>query len=290
MAIYVREAGFGATPCVTRARSALSFGFAMTTQTIRFYHQGSIREVADVPASRTVLQHLREHLEANDYFGLDPKLVVRFQQYRMPRLAPDGGPFREDGEVSYAAPGHGDFPMAFRESGCAAAFAARGGRYLTFSNVDNLGASVDLAIVGSHIRSGAQMTVEVAPKNPGDQGGAPAVVDGRLQLVEGFAFPPGFDQDSIDVFNTANYVFTADALAGDVALPWYVVEKKVDGQPVIQFEHLAGDLSTVLTSHFVRIEREERFLPVKNVSDVPGVQEILARTWTAKIAGVLPRA
>ncbi|NKJ47892.1 xanthine dehydrogenase small subunit [Burkholderia sp. SG-MS1] len=32
----------------------------MTTQTIRFYHQGSVREVAGVPATRTVLQHLRE--------------------------------------------------------------------------------------------------------------------------------------------------------------------------------------------------------------------------------------
>jgi len=58
----VREAGFGATPCVTRARSALSSGFAMTTQTIRFYRQGSVHEVAGVPASRTLLQHLREDL------------------------------------------------------------------------------------------------------------------------------------------------------------------------------------------------------------------------------------
>ena len=62
MAIYVREAGYGTTPCVTRARSAMSSGFAMTTQTIRFFHRGSVREVRDVPASRTVLQHLREDL------------------------------------------------------------------------------------------------------------------------------------------------------------------------------------------------------------------------------------
>ncbi|HEY1999644.1 xanthine dehydrogenase small subunit [Paraburkholderia sp.] len=34
----------------------------MTTQTIRFYHRGAIREVQDVPATRTVLQHLREDL------------------------------------------------------------------------------------------------------------------------------------------------------------------------------------------------------------------------------------
>ena len=62
MAIYVREAGYGTTSCVTRARSAMSFGFAMTTQTIRFYYRGALREVAGVPASRTVLQHLREDL------------------------------------------------------------------------------------------------------------------------------------------------------------------------------------------------------------------------------------
>ncbi|MDB5097013.1 MAG: UTP--glucose-phosphate uridylyltransferase [Cyanobacteria bacterium RYN_339] len=229
---------------------------------------------------------IREHLEANQYFGLDPKLVVRFQQYRMPRLAPDGSHFKEDGEVSYAAPGHGDFPMAFQASGSLAAFMEGGGRYLLFSNVDNLGATVDLAIVGSHVQAGKQMTVEVAPKNQGDQGGAPARVDGRLQLVEGFAFPPGFDQDSVDVFNTANYVFNAAALGDDFELPWYVVEKKVDGQIVIQFEHLAGDLSTVLSAHFVRVDREERFLPVKNVTDVPGVQEILGRRWPAKLAAL----
>ncbi len=33
----------------------------MTTHTIRFFQHGALREVHDVPASRTVLQHLREH-------------------------------------------------------------------------------------------------------------------------------------------------------------------------------------------------------------------------------------
>ena len=229
---------------------------------------------------------IREHLEANGYFGLDPSMVRRFQQYMMPRLAPDGGFFMHDGERSLAAPGHGDFPYAFKESGLLAAFLAGGGKYLCFSNVDNLGATVDLAIVGGHIATGKEMTVEVAPKNPGDQGGAPARVGGRLQLVEGFAFPPGFPHDQVDVFNTANYVFTAEALARDFELPWYVVEKKVDGQKVIQFEHLAGDLSTQLSASFLRVDREERFLPVKNVEDVPGVQAILARRWPAKLAAM----
>ncbi|MDE1183555.1 xanthine dehydrogenase small subunit [Paraburkholderia sp.] len=34
----------------------------MTTQTIRFYHRGAVREIQNVPATRTVLQHLREDL------------------------------------------------------------------------------------------------------------------------------------------------------------------------------------------------------------------------------------
>ena len=226
------------------------------------------------------------HLEEHGYFGLDPALVQRFKQYQMPRLAPDGGFFMHDGERSLAAPGHGDFPFAFHESGHLEAFLARGGRYLLFSNVDNLGATVDLALVGGHVQAGRPMTVEVAPKNSGDQGGAPARVDGRLQLVEGFAFPPGFAHAAIDVFNTANYVFDAAALAGPISLPWYVVEKKVDGQKVVQFEHLAGDLSTVLDARYVRVDREERFLPVKNVEDVPGVQAILAKRWPAKLAAL----
>lgn len=229
---------------------------------------------------------IREHLEANHYFGVDPADVKLFQQYQMPRLAPDGGFFKENGEISYAAPGHGDFPTAFKNSGCLADFSRRAGKYLLFSNVDNLGATVDLAIVGAHIDSGKEMSIEAAPKNPGDAGGAPARVGGRLQLVEGFAFPAGFDQDAIDVFNTANYVFTAEALGRQFELPWYVVEKKVQGEKVVQFEHLAGDLSVFLSVQVLRVEREERFLPVKSVDDVPGVQAVLARRWPAKIASL----
>src|ERR1700743_3591847 len=61
MAIYVREAGFG-DPMRNARPVRTVFRFAMTTPTIRFYHQGTVREVAGVPATRTVLQHLREDL------------------------------------------------------------------------------------------------------------------------------------------------------------------------------------------------------------------------------------
>lgn len=216
-----------------------------------------------------VRQHFAEHAD----FGAGPDQVRFFSQYRFARLRPDGSLYQSaDGTEDFAAPGHGDFPDAIASSGLLDEFLAQGGKYLLFSNVDNLGATVDLAIVGWHVKHHHEMTVEVAAKAPGDKGGAPARVDGKLQLIEGFAFPEDFDQDAIPVFNTATYVFTASALSRPVELPWYVVDKKVDGETVIQFEHLAGDLSCYLSTGYLEIDRDERFIPVKSQGDVPAAQ------------------
>jgi UTP--glucose-1-phosphate uridylyltransferase len=221
---------------------------------------------------------VREHLREHDNFGAAPGQIRCFLQDKFPRLTPDGSLFQPDdpGEA-FAAPGHGDFPFALIRSGLLTEFIQQGGRYLFFSNVDNLGATLDPVILGWHIAAGREMTIEVADKVPGDKGGAPARVGGRVQLVEGFAFPVDFDQDAIPVFNTASYVFTAEALAREPDLPWYVVEKKVDGQPVIQFEHLAGDLSRTLSVGLLAVDRDERFIPVKSQEDVPHAQELIRR-------------
>src|ERR1700712_482797 len=59
MAIYVRPVGpFRAR--VTRAPIRNVSGYFMTTQTIRFLHRGAIREISGVPATRSVLQYLRD--------------------------------------------------------------------------------------------------------------------------------------------------------------------------------------------------------------------------------------
>ncbi len=221
---------------------------------------------------------IREHLAEHGYFGHDPGSVHLFQQYRFRRLTPDGTYFDSpSGDENDAAPGHGDFADAFRASGLLGRFIAGGGRIVLFSNVDNLGATPDLAIVGYHLQSAAEMTAEVAAKAKGDKGGAPARVGGRLQLVEGFAFPTAFDQDAVPVFNTATYCFSAHALDRDFDLPWYIVEKSVEGQAVIQFEHLAGDLSCDLETRFLAVDRDDRFIPVKSQADVPEAQARIAR-------------
>lgn len=221
---------------------------------------------------------VRDHLAKHSDFGAAPGQIQCFLQDKFPRLTPDGELYTPtDPAEAFAAPGHGDFVSALQRSGILQRFMSSGGRYLTFSNVDNLGASLEPAIIGWHIKTGNDMTIEVAAKVPGDKGGAPARVNDRVQLVEGFAFPADFDQDSIPVFNTADYVFTAEALTRPTDLPWYLVEKKVDDHPVIQFEHLAGDLSRTLCVGLLEIERDARFIPVKSQADVPVAQELIRR-------------
>jgi len=215
-------------------------------------------------------------------FGASAGQIRLFEQGRMRRMTPDGAFFASpDGREDDATPGHGEFVGALDRSGLLSEFRSAGGTTVLFSNVDNLGATLDWAILGWHLHQGHDMSVEVAAKRPGDKGGAPARVNGRMQLVEGFAFPPGFDQDQIPVFNTATYAFSAAALGRAIDLPWYVVEKTVGGVPVIQFEQLAGDLSAQLRTGYLEVERDERFIPVKSQEDVPTAQVLIRRKHAA---------
>jgi len=198
--------------------------------------------------------------------------VESFSQFISLRLTPEGELFRTDaGEVSPYAPGHGDLTPALRRSGVLSRFREGGGELLFMSNVDNLTATLDPAILGAHLEAGKPVTAEMAPKLPGDKGGAPARVDGVPQIVEGFRFPPDFDQDSIPVFNTNTLVLDAAAIDRDFDLDWFAVTKTVEGKPAIQFEHLVGQLTAFLPSHFLKVARDgadARFQPVKDPAEL----------------------
>jgi len=194
--------------------------------------------------------------------------VHSFCQFISLRLLPDGELFRDSrGEVSPYAPGHGDLSFALRRSGTLSALRAQGVKYIYMSNVDNLAATLDPAVIGAHIESGKAISVEAADKAKGDKGGAPARVDGVLQIVEGFRFPKDFDQDAIPVFNTNSFVMDTAAIDRDFGLTWFSVTKEVEGKKAIQFERLVGELTAFLPCHVIGVSREGddgRFMPVKD--------------------------
>jgi UTP--glucose-1-phosphate uridylyltransferase len=198
--------------------------------------------------------------------------VATFPQMISLRVLADGTLAREgDGTLSPYAPGHGDLTFALRKSGALASFRASGGELIFMSNVDNLGATLDPAVIGAHIEGGAAITAEVVRKAANDKGGAPARVDGVPQIVEAFRFPAGFDQDRIPVFNTNTFVMDAAAIDRDFDLTYFLVEKLVAGQKVIQFERLVGELTAFLPTRFLEVERggaDGRFQPAKDPEEL----------------------
>ena len=227
----------------------------------------------DVPvyvmSSFATHERLLQHVEE-----LGVKNVEVFAQFVSVRLTPQGELFKEsDGDVSPYATGHGDLTFALRKSGLLGKFRAAGGTLLMMSNVDNLGATLDPAVIGAHLERGVALSAEVVRKAKGDKGGAPARLDGTPQVIEGFRFPADFDQDSIPVFNTNTFVMDAAAIDRDFPLPFYKVEKKVDGATAVQFERLVGELTAFLPSTFLEVPREgaeSRFLPAKDPAELAG--------------------
>jgi UTP--glucose-1-phosphate uridylyltransferase len=212
--------------------------------------------------------------------------VKTFPQFVSLRVTPDGDLFRDgSGALSAHAPGHGDLTFALRRSGILKAFRDRGGRTLMMSNVDNLTATLDPAVIGAHLASGAALTAEMAPKEPGDAGGAPARVDGKAQIVEAFRFPEDFDQERIPVFNTNTFVLDAESIDAEFPLTWFAVNKTVDGKPAVQFERLVGELTAFLDPAFLRVERhgpDARFQPIKAPEDMDKERLDIVRALEAR--------
>jgi UTP--glucose-1-phosphate uridylyltransferase len=196
------------------------------------------------------------------------KDVHPFLQNVSLRLTNEGELFRSDaGALSPYAPGHGDFPEAMRRSGLLAQLVERGIRAVTLSNVDNLGAELDPQIIGYHLEHDAPVTIEIAASIPGDVGGAPARVGGRLQVVEGFRFPKDYDFARLRYFNTNTFVFSPSVLEAAHPLNWYYVEKNVDGRTAVQFERLVGEISAFVESAYLAIPRSGsagRYFPIKD--------------------------
>ena len=271
----------GVVKAILPAVDGLSFLEAKLRQTATLEREVGVSVPVALMTSFATDAAIREHVAEH---GLGDPLV--FHQFVSLRLEPSGELFRDEhGDPSLYAPGHGDLFPALRGSGTLDALRDRGVRFVTVSNVDNLGARVDPVVVGAHLASRKPLTCEVARKE-GDMGGAPARVDGLLQMVEGPRFPPGFDQDEVPVFNTNTALFHVDALAADYDLTWLYVVKDVDGRPAVQLERLYHEVSAFVETQYLEVPRRGprgRFLPIKTPADLESAEDDLRELVSAPI-------
>jgi UTP--glucose-1-phosphate uridylyltransferase len=204
------------------------------------------------------------------------------------RLTPSGDVFRDAaGKVSLYAPGHGDFPGALARSGLLDKLGSRGVKTLLLSNIDNLGAELDPLVIGFHVARGRALTAEVAATIPGDVGGAPAFVAGRLQIVEGFRFPASFDFARVPFMATNTFALSLELVAGHWPLTWFYVEKNVDGRTAVQMERLVNELSSFVDTTYLATPRSGpsgRFFPIKTREDLERLRA--DRELVRRLAGV----
>ncbi|HEY1692886.1 MAG TPA: UTP--glucose-1-phosphate uridylyltransferase [Polyangiaceae bacterium] len=227
-----------------------------------------------------------------------PAHVATFTQDLGLRLTREGGLFRgADGQPSTYAPGHGDLPDALRRSGLLGTFTQAGGKHVWIANLDNLGATIDPAILGHFLAlpTKPDVMVEAAPKVAGDKGGIPVWADApgpegktvrRLQVLEEFRLPPGFDAAAVRVFNTNTFLVRAEPLLrAPVAWTWFEVEKKVGDATAVQFERLLQELTAAMPAAYVRVPRDgvtARFLPVKDHDELARRREEIRAVAAAR--------
>ena len=113
---------------------------------------------------------------------------------------------------------------------------------------------------------------------------------GRIQILEEFRLPEGFDPMSVPVMSTNTMWVSADALAS-IVVPWswFTVEKKVEGRTALQFERLVQELTGVLDTRYIEVPREgdaSRFLPVKDPAELEARRPTLLSAMRAR--GFLP--
>lgn len=277
---------------------------------------GQVRATAQALGGRipVVLMHSfatqgpsEEHLAEIDWSGVHPDDRSFFAQSIMPRVLPDGTPLADlPGAADlpdialYSAPGHGDTLGRLRDSGALGRLRERGVEHVLVSNVDNLGASLDPVVLGAHLEAvegGAQLSVEVVRREPGDAGGCVAVLDdGTAAIVEAFRLPEGVDLADYPHFNTNTLWLHAEAVDREIPLTWFAVRKRIDwpdasktGEDgkleVVQFERLIGQATESLPSAYLEVDRRARFCPIKVRDDLRKEAPMLERF--ARDAGVI---
>jgi len=233
--------------------------------------------------STDTLQFLRKYPDLGDPASLE------LMQNQVPKVdARTLGPvsWRENPDLEWCPPGHGDLYPSLLGSGMLDSFLAEGIRFAFVSNADNLGATIDLGLLAYFANSGKPFLMEVARRTHSDnKGGHLARRDGRFMLRESAQCPENEKTAFQDIerhrfFNTNNLWLRLDALKqllaahdGLVPLPLIKNSKTVDPRkknspPVFQLETAIGAaIESFEDSGAIMVPRT-RFAPVKTTSDL----------------------
>jgi UTP--glucose-1-phosphate uridylyltransferase len=206
-----------------------------------------------------------------------------FQQNRFLRIDKDTDqPLDPNllGEDAWYPPGHGDIYSCLNDQGLMDQLLSEGKEILFVSNADNLGAVADSKIAHTMLANDIPFVMEMTPKTPADIKGGTLYEDsnGKLHLLELAQVPKEHVDEfcstrKFKVFNTNNIWIHLRHLKkrmaqGPMNLNVIVNEKRVVSRPVIQLETAIGAGLENFDEAKGLVVGRDRFLPVKNTSDL----------------------
>lgn len=240
-------------------------GLGMSLLTLKLFQSkgsGPIWIVTNDQTRDQIVDHVRSQV------GLDQDRIKFINQYQSYRLTPDNQiSFKENGEIDLYPCGHGDLFPALFHSGVLKEFNRAGGRYVSVVNVDNVLGSLDPLSVGRHVNCAAKVSCEVVEKTDEDSGGVLCDVHGSLQIVESFRIN-GVDPRTFRWLNTNTFIFNSDLELSSLGKLWNRVQKKSGDKLVIQHERLLQEITSVFETCYFKVERIDRFFPIKTMHDL----------------------
>lgn len=258
---------------------------------------------------------IRAFFEQNQYFELDPTMVIMFPQQMMPTFDATTAKvlLEAPGRLALSPNGHGGSLKALHTSGAIADMKRRGIEQISYTQVDNpLVHMIDPLFIGLHAIDGAQMSSKMLPKaSPNEKVGVFCLLDGKVSVIEYSDLPNTLAEQRLENGQLrfragsiaihlihVDFVESLNSRRGHFALPFHRAEKIVpyvdfnSGKIVeskapnaVKLEMFVFDaLPLCATSIVYETARLDEFAPIKNAcgADSPQTSRALQMERAAR--------